>query len=131
MHKTLFATAIGMTVALAVTACAAEHTKDSPAEVKKAVADGKAVLIDVREIDEWKDGHLVGAKHLPLSDLNKGQASEKLKALAPAGKIVYLHCAAGGRCLKAAELLKDSGYDLRPLKPGYEPLLKDGFEKAK
>ena len=46
-----------------------------------------------------------------------------LKNPSGAGKIVYLHCAAGGRCLKAAELLKDAGYDIRPLKPGYEALL--------
>lgn len=124
---------LGLAVGIAVTAVlpAAEHTKDTPADVKKAVADGKAVLIDVREESEWKDGHLAGAKSLPLSVLNKGQATEKLKAVVPAGKIVYMHCAAGGRCLKAAELLKDAGYDIRPLKPGYEALLKDGFNGSK
>lgn len=126
-----FLLGLGVGIALVAVLPAAEHTKDTPAEVKNAVADGKAVLIDVREAEEWKDGHLVAAKSLPLSDLNKGQAGDKLKAVAPAGKIVYLHCAAGGRCLKAAELLKDQGYDIRPLKPGYEALLKDGFEKAK
>lgn len=126
-----FLLGLGVGIALVAALPAAEHTKDTPAEVKKAVADGKAVLIDVREESEWKDGHLTAAKSLPLSDLNKGQPGEKLKAVAPAGKIVYLHCAAGGRCLKAAELLKDAGYDIRPLKPGYEALLKDGFEKAK
>ena len=41
---------------------AAEHTKDTPQEVKKAVADGKAVLLDVREKDEWDAGHIKGAR---------------------------------------------------------------------
>lgn len=131
MHKTMFGTAVGVTVAMSVSACGAEHTKDAPAEVKKAIADGKAVLVDVREAEEWKDGHLAGAKHLPLSDLKAGVSAEKLKALLPAGKVVYLHCAAGGRCLKAADLLKEKGYEVRPLKSGYEALLKEGFEKAK
>jgi phage shock protein E len=123
--------ALAVALAVAGVAVGAEHTKDAPAEVKKAVADGKAVLVDVREADEWKDGHLAGAKHLPLSDLKAGLTAEKLAAVLPAGKVVYLHCAAGGRCLKAADLLKGKGYDIRPLKPGYEALLKEGFEKAK
>lgn len=121
-----------MTVAaFSLSACAAEHTKDSPAEVKKAVESKKAVLVDVREVDEWKDGHIEGAKHLPLSDLKAGVSAEKLKSILPPGSVVYLHCAAGGRCLRAADLLKDKGYDIRPLKPGYDALLKEGFPKAK
>ena len=130
MNKLFFGLA-ATTLAMTAPACAAEHTKDTPAEVKKAVADGKALLIDVREADEWKDGHLQGAKHLSLSDLKAGVAADKLKALIPAGKPVYLHCAAGGRCLKAADILKEQGYDVRPLKPGYEALMKEGFEMAK
>ena len=43
--------------------------------VKKSVADGKAVLVDVRETDEWKDGHLKDAKHLALSDLKRASRS--------------------------------------------------------
>ncbi len=129
MERMLFGV---VTVAvITLTAFAAKHTKDTPDEVKKAISDKKAVLIDVREADEWKDGHIQDAKHLPLSDLKAGVAAEKLKALLPANKIVYLHCAAGGRCLKAAEILKAAGYDVRPLKPGYDDLVKAGFEKAK
>ena len=44
---------------------------------------------------------------------------------------MYLHCASGKRCLAAADLLKKQGYDVRPLKSGYEALLGAGFEKAK
>ena len=51
--------------------------------------------------------------------------------MVPAGTVVYLHCAAGGRCLVAAEVLKKQGYDVRPLKAGYDSLVKEGFEKAK
>ncbi len=129
MSRFLFGGAV--VVAAAGCGLAAEHTTDAPAAVKKAVADGTAVLIDVREAEEWKDGHLAGAKSLPLSDLKAGLPAEKLKQLLPAGTVVYLHCAAGGRCLKAADLLKEKGFEVRPLKPGYEALLKDGFEKAK
>jgi phage shock protein E len=124
------ATIVSMAV-MTLSSYSADHTKDTPAEVKKAVADDKAVLIDVREADEWKDGHVQDAKHLALSDLKAGVPAEKLKALLPTGKIVYLHCAAGGRCLKAADLLKAAGYETRPLKPGYDDLLNAGFPKTK
>lgn len=112
-------------------ACAADHTTDSLDTVKGAVAAGKAVLVDVREADEWKDGHLKDAKHLALSDIKAGVPADKLKERFPAGGVVYLHCAAGGRCRVAADHLKKLGYDVRPLKDGYDNLLKAGFEKAK
>jgi phage shock protein E len=109
---------------------AAEHTKDSTDAVKKAVADGKAVLVDVREKAEWDDGHLKDARLLPLSVLQAGAKAEDVAKVAPKDKIVYLHCAAGGRCLKAAAALAKLGYDVRPLKPGYADLVKAGFEPA-
>jgi rhodanese-related sulfurtransferase len=99
--------------------------------VKKNVKDGKAVLVDVREADEWKDGHLKDARHLALSDLKAGVPAERLKKTLPPGGVVYLHCASGRRCLAAAELLKKQGYDARPLKDGYESLLKNGFPQDK
>jgi rhodanese-related sulfurtransferase len=110
---------------------AADHTTDSLDTVKKNVKDKKAVLVDVREASEWNRGHLKDAKHLALSDLKSGVTAEKLKETLPPGSIVYLHCASGGRCLTAADLLKKQGYDVRPLKDGYDNLLKAGFEKAK
>lgn len=118
-------------VALSAPAPAAEHTTDTLEAVKKAVADRKALIVDVREEGEWKDGHLKDAKHLALSDLKTGVPAEKLKEKLPAGRVVYLHCASGKRCLAAADILKKAGYDVRPLKDGYEALAKAGFEKAK
>jgi hypothetical protein len=35
---------------------------------------------------------------------------------------------AGRRSLEAADILKNFGYDVRPLKPGYRDLIKAGFE---
>ena len=130
MRRTM---ALGVAARLAVVGvlAAADHTTDPLDTVKANVAAKKAVLVDVREAGEWAAGHLAGAKHLPLSELRAGVPADKLKAALPPGTIVYLHCAAGGRCLTAADLLKDKGYDLRPLKAGYDALAKAGFEKAK
>lgn len=108
---------------------AADHTKDTTETVKRAVADGKAALLDVREKAEWDDGHLKDAKLLPLSALKAAKA-EDVARIAPKDKIVYLHCGSGVRCLKAADALKKLGYDVRPLKPGYMDLLKAGFAPA-
>ena len=107
------------------------HTTDSLDEVKKALADGTAVLIDVREQGEWDAGHLTTAKLLPLTRIQDGVPAAELDRLMPAGKRVYLHCGRGGRCLTAADLLTLSGRDLRPLKAGYGDLVKAGFEPAK
>lgn len=109
---------------------AAEHTKDSLDTVKEKLKEKKALLIDVREEEEWDAGHLKDARALPLSQLQNGVESDKLAKILAKDKIIYLHCAAGGRCLPAADILKKQGYDVRPLKPGYKQLLKEGFPKA-
>jgi rhodanese-related sulfurtransferase len=128
------ATCCARAVLLAVTlgsagavALAAEHTQDSLAAVQQAVADQKAVLVDVRETEEWNEGHLSGARSLPLSVLEKGVKPESLTNLLPKNKIIYVHCLSGGRCLQAAEILATLGYDVRPLKPGYQSLVAAGF----
>ena len=126
----LFCCGIAMLFGFTCFGHAADHTKDSLQTVKKGLSEKKAVLVDVRELDEWNDGHIKDAKHLALSQLKSGISDAKLKEIVPTGKIVYLHCAAGGRCLKAADMLKNKGYDIRPLKPGYDALISAGFEKA-
>lgn len=114
---------------------AAEHTKDPPETVRKNVAEKQAVLIDVREQSEWDAGHLQEALLVPLSDLRIAAKSdpERLKRLTqqlPKDKPIYAHCRSGGRCLIAADILINLGYEVRPLEPGYEDLLKAGFKKA-
>lgn len=125
----LFGAAILGLAASLTPARAGEHTKHTPQAVKKAVADGKAVLVDVREQSEWDAGHLKVAKSIPLSGLGELKADELARKV-PKGKVVYCHCAAGGRALMAAEILEKFGYDVRPLEPGYKDLLKAGFEAA-
>jgi len=119
-----------LVLALAPLASAQEHSKDSLDTVKKALADKKAVLIDVREKAEWDEGHLKDARLLPLSLLKKDALPKDLADVLPKDKIAYLHCAAGVRCVKAAEILKKPGHDLRPPKAGYKNLLTEGFPKA-
>ena len=108
----------------------AEHTKDSLDVVKQAVAEQKAIIVDVREPDEWQEGHIQGARLLPLSVLEKGVNPQELARVLPKDKIIYCHCLMGGRCVDAAAILAPLGYDVRPLKPGYPQLVKAGFPAA-
>jgi phage shock protein E len=108
---------------------ATTHTKDSLDTVKQNVKSGKALIVDVREQSEWNEGHLKSAVLLPQSRLrNEQQAADLLKAL-PKDKIIYTHCRAGGRALTCGDILKKHGYDVRPLKAGFEDLVSAGFEK--
>jgi rhodanese-related sulfurtransferase len=129
--KRLFVIQLGVACVLVSLSQAAEHTKDSLKVVKENVDSKKAVLVDVREKSEWKEGHIKGAISMPLSELKAGIDEKQLAKRLPKGKIVYTHCIAGKRSLEAATILEKQGYDLRPLKPGYKELLEGGFKKAK
>ena len=118
---------LGLIVGAASGTAVAEHSKDSLETVKQAVAQQKAVIIDVREPDEWQEGHLAGAGLLPLSAIERGVPPQELAKILPKDKIIYCYCLAGGRCMEAAELLKPLGYDVRALKPGYPQLVNAGF----
>jgi phage shock protein E len=109
---------------------AADLSDDPLPSVQENVAAHKAVLVDVREPGEWKEGHVAGAIPLPLSALNKGVDTKTLEQELPKDKIVYTHCVMGVRALKAAKILEKLGYNVRPLKAGYEDLIRSGFEKA-
>jgi rhodanese-related sulfurtransferase len=107
-----------------------QHTSDSLDVVQQAVARQKAVIVDVREPEEWREGHLSAARLVPLSTLERGPNPQELAKLLPKDKVIYCYCLAGGRCLEAAAILKPLGYDVRPLKPGYPQLVKAGFPSA-
>ena len=122
-------------LAAAAAAQEIEHTKDTLDTVKAALAKKEAVLVDVREKGEWQQGHLEDALFVPLSWLKteaKGeQFSEHVGEKVPAKKVVYIHCRSGGRALTAAGLLRKAGYDVRPLKQGFDDLREAGFPAAK
>jgi putative heme-binding domain-containing protein len=105
------------------------HTVDSLDIVRRAIDGNTAVLLDVREQEEWNEGHLAQARLVPLSSLKNGSLESVLAAL-PRDKPVYLHCRSGRRVLACAELLQGKGLDIRPLKDGYDGLVSAGFKKA-
>lgn len=111
------------------------HTVDSVDDIKTLLSDGTATVLDVREQREWDAGHLKATKLVPLSEIQAGtkdgKVSQALAEQLPENKIIYLHCRSGGRVLVAAKLLENSGYDIRPLRLGFDALVREGFEEAK
>lgn len=121
----LSAVVCGLTIAVH----AADHTTDALSTVQQKLKARQAVLLDVREQSEWDAGHLAEAQLQPLSRLKAGLKPEDLQGL-PKDKPIYLHCRSGKRVLVAAEILAPLGYDVRPLKAGYDDLIQAGFPKA-
>lgn len=90
---------------------AADTSVVAPAEAAKRVADGKAVLIDVREPAEWAEtGVAAPAALLPLSDLNGDRKQWKEFLEKNRDKELILYCRSGNRSGRAAAILAGEGF---------------------
>jgi molybdopterin/thiamine biosynthesis adenylyltransferase/rhodanese-related sulfurtransferase len=96
-----------------------------PAEVREQATNG-AVVVDVREPEEWAAGHIPGAIHVPKSYLE----SRFEGAVPDRRSHVILYCASGNRSAWAARtLLDDLGYEHVESMTGGFTLWKDrGYE---
>jgi rhodanese-related sulfurtransferase len=84
----------------------AEGDLVSPKEASVLTAEKQAVIVDVREDDEWNAGHIAGAVHIPLNQLD-ARLPELLKYK---DTTVITQCQSGKRSLKALEVLKSAGF---------------------
>jgi sulfur-carrier protein adenylyltransferase/sulfurtransferase len=77
-----------------------------PSEVREQLGNG-AVVLDVREAEEWSTGHLPGARHMPKSFLES-----RIEGTAPdRDQHIILYCQSGNRSAWAARtLIDDLGY---------------------
>lgn len=77
-------------------------------------AEGKDVqIVDVREPEEWSDGHMPGAVHIPL-----GELPARVRELDPARPVVLV-CRSGNRSGQATQFLLQRGFrDARNLVGG-------------
>ena len=78
------------------------HREIGPGELKDMLDGGTALLIDVREADEFAAGHIAGAVNVPLSTFSPDKIPDAQ------GRTVVLQCAGGKRsgmaldaCVKA------------------------------
>jgi rhodanese-related sulfurtransferase len=91
---------------------AAEVPVVSATEAAKLVADGKAVLVDVREPSEWAEsGVAAPAALLPKSEFDEGMIGEWKDFLAKnADKQIITYCRSGKRSGVVAAALAEKGY---------------------
>lgn len=103
----LIALSMGVLLSLSL-ACAAEPTQDSvsPQQAAALSRTQQAVILDVREDDEWRASHIANAIHIPL-----GQLAGKLAELNRyKNSTIITQCRSGRRSLKAQQLLQAAGF---------------------
>ena len=83
-------------------------TAVDPEGAQRLMAEG-ALLLDVREDEEWEAGHAPEAVHLPM-----GLVGERIEEL-PTDRTVVCVCRVGGRSGAVATALDGAGYDVRNL----------------
>jgi sulfur-carrier protein adenylyltransferase/sulfurtransferase len=107
-------------------------TKAEVREVDTAQADElrrrpKAVVLDVREPDEFEQGAIPGAVHIPRGTLESSVENRITDKSAP----VIIHCASGVRSVFAAKTLSDMGYqDVVSVSGGFNKWKDEGRDWA-
>jgi molybdopterin/thiamine biosynthesis adenylyltransferase/rhodanese-related sulfurtransferase len=93
------------------------------ASAARELQDG-ALFVDVREQDEWDEGHIPGAVHIP-----RGYLESRIESAAPDRSAqVVVYCAGGNRSAFAAKTLEELGYEnVLSLAGGYTDWKRNGF----
>lgn len=66
------------------------------------------LIVDVRTVEEYNDGHIKGAINVPLDDILEGDVSDVLK---DQHQKLFVYCRSGNRSVKASDRLYELGYD--------------------
>lgn len=81
------------------------ETNITSEQLKKIIKNG-GVLVDVRSVQEYEEGHLENAISLPVYDIRKLHNS----ILPEKSQEIIVYCSTGHRSEKAQKLLKKLGY---------------------
>ncbi len=76
-------------------------------ESVKEYMDKGAVIIDVRTVGEFREGHIKNSKNIPLDNI-----FSKVNEIKRLEKPVIVCCRSGMRSAQAASILKNSGIDV-------------------
>ncbi len=80
--------------------------KNMSVEIKEYLEKG-AVVLDVRTLEEWNDGHSEGAKHIVLQTI-----PEHVDEIKSWNKPVIAVCRSGARSGQATQFLTNNGVDV-------------------
>ena len=85
---------------------------------------GEALFVDVREREEWEEGVVPGAVHVP-----RGQLESRIEGLVPdRSREIVLYCSGGSRSAFAAKALQELGYEnVTSLTGGFTDWKRNGF----
>ena len=99
--------------------------EEGPTDVSRRLAAGeKLVVIDVRDPDEFRDGHLEAATNISRGFLEFRVGT----AVSDPSTPVVLYCQTGLRSMLAAKALKDLGYStVINLQGGYQKWVQSGL----
>jgi rhodanese-related sulfurtransferase len=99
----------------------------SPEEARQQVDRGEAVLIDVRENEDWRQDHAKGAKHL-----DRGVIELEIEEQVPDLKTpIICYCGGGSRSALVTETLQKMGYEnVRSLAGGFRAWKEAGLPSA-
>ncbi|MGH3051398.1 MAG: molybdopterin-synthase adenylyltransferase MoeB [Gaiellaceae bacterium] len=94
------------------------------AQARELVEEGEAAVVDVRERDEWEEGHLPRAVLIP-----RGNLESRIEGAVPdKSHPVLLYCASGNRSAFAAKTLEELGYEnVLSLAGGFTDWKRNGF----
>jgi len=99
----------------------------SPQDAVAKLKSGEAVIVDVRDKDEWDEGHIPGAMHMSRGTLEL-DIEEKVPDL---NAMIICHCGGGGRGALATESLQKMGYkNVRNMAGGFKAWKAAGFRTA-
>ena len=103
--------------------------EEGPAELQRRIASGEPVsIIDVRDPDEYRDGHIE-----PATNISRGFLEFRIGGAVPdPASTVVLYCQSGLRSVLAAKALKDLGYsNVINLQGGYQKWAQSGLPVVK
>jgi molybdopterin/thiamine biosynthesis adenylyltransferase/rhodanese-related sulfurtransferase len=96
----------------------------SAPDAQSLVGDG-TLFVDVRERDEWEEGNIPGAVHIP-----RGFLESRIGDAAPdTAQPIVVYCASGARSAFGAKTLQELGYEnVRSLSGGFTDWKRNGYE---
>jgi sulfur-carrier protein adenylyltransferase/sulfurtransferase len=94
-------------------------------DAREAQALDDALFVDVRRYDEWEQGHLPGAVHVP-----RGSLESRIEGVVPDRDArIVLYCASGERSAFGAKSLAELGYEnVVSLAGGFTDWKRNGYE---
>src|SRR5262245_9041691 len=100
----------------------------SPQDAVAKLKSGEAAIVDVRDKDEWDEGHIPGATHMSRGTIEL----DIEERVSDPNAMIICHCGGGGRSALAAQSLQKMGYkNVRSMAGGFKAWKAAGLPTTK